>query len=712
MSVAISRMICVILSFFIVVCLFPTGPVRAEVLANATVSGSYVNVRASATTGSSIVAVLYCGHRVQITGPLVSDTWYPIKATDLDGVERVGFIWSEYLLLDSPDPIDPESSFELSISGFPESYKTSLRALHKKYPNWVFAPFMTNLDYETVISMEANESSTNPRSLIESYVNDAWQSTYTRNDATLPGWEPYVNPSNLGLKYDAYNWLTDTYISYDASRWVKTSRGYVAYSVDPRNFLSDTQIFQFFKLSYDPITQTLETVQSMLSSPDNSFMKSGIIKNDLNADITYAQAIMDAAENHQINPYFLTTRIKQEILKSNGQPADTASGTYPGFKGYYNFYNIGAVSNPDPIRPALIYASSTNENPVYNFNRPWTSQYKAIVGGAEWIASGYISRGQDTLYLQRFDLIDNADGLYSHQYMTSTQAPISEAIRLKEAYKDLTNLPLLFSIPVFNNMPETNVPPPALKGNPNNWVTELSITDQAITPSFDPNIFEYDLVVGYGIESVNFSVTKASVYSSLTGISWNAVNSELPLVRTGNVPLLVGTNQVVITCTAQNGDVRTYTINIVRLEQGVEPLFTSDYTLINQYLSGIAEKMTVETFLSGLTLAEGARAEVQDRLNQKVTDMTRIMRTGDRLVVYNAENEAVNLYYVILFGDVNGDGRINSYDMTITARHIIKENLISGIEFLAADVDKSGKLNSMDMTMIARHILKEQLLPQ
>ena len=190
------------------------------------------------------------------------------------------------------------------------------------------------------------------------------------------------------------------------------------------------------------------------------------------------------------------------------------------------------------------------------------------------------------------------------------------------------------------------------------------------------------------------------------------MNSELPLVRTGNVPLLVGTNQVVITCTAQNGDVRTYTINIVRLEQGVDPLFTSDYTLINQYLSGIAEKMTVETFLSGMTLAEGARAEVQDRLNQKVTDMTRIMRTGDRLVVYNAENEAVNLYYVILFGDVNGDGRINSYDMTITARHIIKENLISGIEFLAADVDKSGKLNSMDMTMIARHILKEQLLPQ
>ncbi len=707
------KAVCLLMSVLLVYLVFPVNPVRAEVLPNATVNGSYVNFRASASDNSSIITILYCGHRVQITGPIVNENWYPVKAIDLDGIEKQGFMWAEFILPDATDPVDPASAFEISIAGFPESYKNGLRALHQKYPNWVFVPYLTNLDFNTVVAMEANEDSWNPRSLIESYVNDAWQSTYTMNDASLPGWEPYINLNYLSRRYDAYNWLTDTYVSYDASRWVKTSKGYVAYAVDPRNFLSDTQIFQFFKLSYDPVTQVIETVQSMLSTPSNSFMKTGLIKNSIGEDITYAQAVMDAAQTYQVNPYFLVTRIKQEILKSDGQPADTASGTYPGFLGYYNFYNIGAVSGSDPIRPALIYAKGgTSTPPSTTYLRPWDSQYKAILGGAEWIVSGYISRGQDTLYFQRFDVIENADGLYNHQYMTSTQAPVSEAKRLSEAYEDLTALPLLFSIPVYNNMPESNVLPPNRTGNPNNWITSISIMDQALTPSFDPNIFEYDLIVGNGVSTIDFMVTKASSFSTLSGIPWNPVIEETPLVRTGAVPINVGINEVVITCTAQNGNVRNYNISIVRLEESAEPLFTSNYTLFDQYLSGIAEQMTAQTFLNGLTLIEGARAEVTDRMGSVITDMTRIMRTGDRLRVYNSENVITNLYHVILYGDPSGDGRINSYDMTITARHIIKTGNLTGIEFLAADVDKSGKINSMDLTMIARHIIKQAVLPQ
>jgi len=708
-------------SFFLVlsivscifVCVFPAEKVSAEVITNATINGSSVNVRSADSITSSIVTTLYCGHRVQITGSLVSVEWYPVIFVDLDSVEKTGYISAQYLLLDATDPIDPASSFEISISGFPESYKTGLRALHQKYPNWVFVPYVTNLDFNTVLAMEANEESSNPRSLIENYVDDAWQSAYTKNNAGLPGWGPYVNPDALARKYDAYNWLTDTYVSYDASRWVKASKDYVAYALDPRNFLSDTQIFQFFKLSYDPGTQTVETVQSMLSTPVNSFMNAGIIKNSSGVDITYAQAIMDAAQTYQVNPYFLVTRIKQEILKSDGQPADTASGTYPGFVGYYNFYNIAAVSGPDPIRPALIYAKGgSGSTPENTFQRPWNSQYKAILGGAEWIVSGYISRGQDTLYFQRFDVIDNPDGLYNHQYMTSIQAPVSEARRLKDAYSELINLPLLFSIPVYNNMPDSNVLPPDCSGNPNNWVTAITLSGQALTPSFDPNILEYDLIVGNGVSTVDLSVTKASSFSTLTGITWNPVNAATPLVQTASCPLNAGQNELVITCTAQNGVPKVYKISIFRLDASVAPLFTSSYTIFDQYLSGIAEQMTVQTFLSSLTLVEGARAEMNDRIGTVITDMTRIMKTGDRLLVYNSENVLTNIYTIVLYGDPSGDGRINSYDMTIAARHIIKETPITGIDFLAADVDKSGKINSMDMTLIARHIIKEAILQQ
>jgi beta-N-acetylglucosaminidase len=52
---------------------------------------------------------------------------------------------------------------------------------------------------------------------------------------------------------------------------------------------------------------------------------------------------------------------------------------------------------------------------------PWNSPYRSIVGGAKFISQNYISRGQNTLYFQKFDVISNDDGLYKHQYMTNIQ---------------------------------------------------------------------------------------------------------------------------------------------------------------------------------------------------------------------------------------------------------------------------------------------------
>ena len=62
------------------------------------------------------------------------------------------------------------------------------------------------------------------------------------------------------------------------------------------------------------------------------------------------------------------------------------------------------------------------------YDRPWTSPKKAIVGGAKFIANSYISRGQFTSYLKKYNV--NPDGyydVYNHLYMANIQAPASEA---------------------------------------------------------------------------------------------------------------------------------------------------------------------------------------------------------------------------------------------------------------------------------------------
>ena len=118
--------------------------------------------------------------------------------------------------------------------------------------------------------------------------------------------------------------------------------------------------------------------------------------------VTYAQAFMNAAESYDVSPYHLVSRVIQEV-GSNG--SRSVSGTEPGYEGIYNYYNIGAYQSSDPVINALKWASTPSSNEKYL--RPWNSRYKAILGGAKYIATGYISVGQNTLYLQKFDVVAN-----------------------------------------------------------------------------------------------------------------------------------------------------------------------------------------------------------------------------------------------------------------------------------------------------------------
>lgn len=104
------------------------------------------------------------------------------------------------------------------------------------------------------------------------------------------------------------------------------------------------------------------------------------------------------------------------------------------------------VSVKDPTDPLLD-----------RYGRPWTSPKLAIVGGAIWISDGYISKGQNTAYLKKFNVNPkSAYNIYGHQYMANLAAPYSEAYTSFKSYRDnnLLSLPLEFSIPIYDNMPD------------------------------------------------------------------------------------------------------------------------------------------------------------------------------------------------------------------------------------------------------------------
>lgn len=165
-------------------------------------------------------------------------------------------------------------------------------------------------------------------------------------------------------------------------------------------------------------------------------------KQNAKTTISYADIIMKAAEESGISPYSIAIKIIQEVGRKG---SNSVSGTYPGYEGYYNFFNIGAYDSGNAIENGLKYAK----------DKGWNSQDTAIIEGAKYMSDSYINVGQNTAYFYKFDVIDGKNGTFWHQYMTNVQDPSSQAKNLYNTYtkNNMLDISLNFIIPVYNDMP-------------------------------------------------------------------------------------------------------------------------------------------------------------------------------------------------------------------------------------------------------------------
>jgi len=58
----------------------------------------------------------------------------------------------------------------------------------------------------------------------------------------------------------------------------------------------------------------------------------------------------------------------------------------------------------------------------------------------------------------------------------------------------------------------------------------------------------------------------------------------------------------------------------------------------------------------------------------------------------------------VTYGDVNGDGRVNSSDVALLKRYLL--GLVENINKEAADVNVSGTVNSTDLAIMKRYVLR------
>lgn len=140
---------------------------------------------------------------------------------------------------------DPAYELLLNQLGFPESYYEKLTELHQEHPNWAFLPYQTGLSWDEALDGESG-----------------YRINLTPNTVNYPTSFHATDPVDGNITFD---FDQNAFVIMSAPNWVQASREAIAYYMDPRNFLNSEEIFQFEYLASNPMVQTLDGVEKILS---------------------------------------------------------------------------------------------------------------------------------------------------------------------------------------------------------------------------------------------------------------------------------------------------------------------------------------------------------------------------------------------------------------------------------------------------------------
>jgi len=356
-------------------------------------------------------------------------------------------------------------------AGFPDAYAMHLAPLQASHPNWTFVPLrVDDLSWVGVVDKECTPS---------------W------NLAACSSWAPEpwlcLGVTNY-LPYYAANAK-----SYDSGAWYQASREAIAYFLDPRNFFNECDVFMFESLEFNAHAHTLAATEGALAKSFMSHAKYDGGKRN------FAELMLEVGRELGVSSVFLAARLAIEqgngTVQGLGKIGDSLvelhtnrldrvgrstvwGRSFPKdgakvravvkkgaahYNGVYNLFNMGACgSGLFEIRYDA-WCEATGEEACRKYEGPWTSQEKAIRGGARKVREMYIDTSRHTRYFQKFSVATESGDYRWKQYMQNIAAPLKESRTTRRAYRTAgtLNAPHRFVVPVYRGMPTAPCPDPA-----------------------------------------------------------------------------------------------------------------------------------------------------------------------------------------------------------------------------------------------------------
>ncbi|MGG0409207.1 SH3 domain-containing protein [Peribacillus simplex] len=369
--------------------------------------GSSLNMRSAASTSASIIAKLV--NNTAVTVYSESNGWSRVTANG-----KTGYVSTQYLTAKAPE--GPGSS-NGSIIRIDKEYNLTME---KMVEIQMAVNGQTDKKYKTYIREDGLTLINSTKGTVK---GTGWR---VRGGAGSNYWVvgPVSNYQSLNIKSkvkgsDGYFWYE---VDYNKT-WVNASPEDIEYNLNPNNFVNDpVNSFQFVKLSQVTNMNVSEVNNRILSGK-------GILQGQ-------AATFTAAAEKYGVNEIYL---ISHALLETGNGTSPLATGVKVNGKTVYNMYGVGAFDG-----------TALSSGAQYAYNAGWFTPEAAIIGGAEFIAKGYISAGQDTLYKMRWNPIAAEKyGYASHQYATDIGWAAKQLKQIYNLYSLLDSYKLTIEVPKY-----------------------------------------------------------------------------------------------------------------------------------------------------------------------------------------------------------------------------------------------------------------------
>lgn len=583
------------------------------------------------------------------------------------------------------------------ISNFPKEYQSALNKIKDKHPNWNFEAYYTGIPWSTVL---LNETSSHGRNRVIKTADASWR----------------CSCGNV------------------ASGYACASEGIIGYHLDARNFLNEINIFQFLEISYNSKIHNLSGVKSAVKG---TFLDNTITyrKNGKSYTKSYAEIILEAAEESNMSPYSIVTKIIQEV-GTNGSAS--VKGTYSGYKGYYNFYNLGAYDTGNAIVNALKYAK----------DKGWDNQYDAIIDGAKQISNSYTNAGQNTAYFYKWDVVGtkilksgssqkvSSSDMFWHQYMTNVQDPTSQSKPLYNTYarNGVLDKSLNFIIPIYGDMPSSVDMPSGFSDDTEdlyyvNCTDGLRVRNKASTSgSILATLYKNTKVQ---MITKNYTTANGIVWDKIklsNGVTGYTADKYLTVCKTNNdSDTVIGTAKTTENLKLRKSASTSGVLLAIIPKNTQVDILQKDVSNSNGYnwykvkygsYKGYVASQYLNVNNSNNNNNNNDNKSDEIKLNDeyaKVDGSTLIVKPTS--TIKNIANSASGTlktgekvkvgsksYTVAMLGDANGDGKVNSADLLKVVNHLNGNSTLTSTYKASADINEDGKINSADLLKIVNHL--------